>query len=334
MNVAGYGGWVAFSLLVTYGVRWFDPAFVSSLSRDTGFTARKAWLLATVAFLWMWLPILAGAEVGDGKLWVIGISVTGVGFFVAVLGASSIDEYRLLRRVPRLDPEDVSVGIEEPIVATSGTPEPMAGGARGTSPPRTPFSAKPAVHTDWLVQERKRFVTRKIWQNVASGVRSSTFTLGDGAVEVAPGDHRVFAQEENRFVVEPDADLPDAAADAFRDHDSLPPPEAMENPMQVIETYVPADEPVTVVGAAEQTREPGVVRIDEGPIDELLGTHTDHSAGGSDGDVVIVAGGFEAAESGLRQRVFWLGGGGAAMVLGGQVLSFWLSAATLSGLLG
>lgn len=331
MGVTGYVGFVAFSLLLAYAVRWFDPAGLSGLSRRTGFTRRKAWLLATVAFLWMWLPVLAGADTGDRGLWVFGASVSGVGFFLVAIAASSIDEYRLLRRVPHLEPGEVSVGIEEPIVATSGTPSPLDGGSGDHTPMRTPFSATPAVHTDWFVQERRRVGARKIWRNVASGVRSSTFTLGDGAIEVTPGEHRAVTHGENRFVVDSDDDLPETAAEVFRDHDSLPPPGSRANPLRIMETYVPADGPVTVVGAAEQTREPGVVRIDEGPVDELLGTHADHATGEGGGDVVVVSGGVEAAESALRKRVFWLGGGGLLMILSGQVLSFWLSAATLIG---
>ena len=334
MNVVGYAGWVGFSLLIAFGIRWLDPTVLSSLSRQTGFTARKAWLLATVAFLWMWLPILAGAETGEGRLWVFGVSISGVGFFLAAISTSSIDEYRLLRRVPHHEPGDVPVGVDEPPIATSGKPRPLEDHEGEQRSLETPFSGTPAVHTDWIVQERKRVGFRETWQNAAGGVRTTTFALGGGAVEVTPGRSRVFSNAENRFVIEPEEEVPEPAATFLEDRTDLPAPRDRENPLRFVETYVPLDGPVTVVGTVEQTREPGVVRIDDGPVDELLGTHADHAAAEGGADVVLIQGAADDAERSMEKLVVWLGAAAVAMILGGQILAFWLSSATPAALVG
>lgn len=166
------------------------------------------------------------------------------------------------------------------------------------------------------------------------GVRTAKFALGGGAVEVTPGRSRVFSSAESRFEVQPDDDVPEPAATFLAEHPDLPAPDSRENPLRFIETYVPTEGSVTVVGTAEGTREPGVVRIDDGPVDELLGTHADHSSSEGDPEVVLIQGNANEAERAMRKRVVWLGAGGAAMILGGQFLSFWLSSATLTVLLG
>ncbi|PSP33158.1 hypothetical protein BRC63_10765 [Halobacteriales archaeon QH_10_70_21] len=99
-----------------------------------------------------------------------------------------------------------------------------------------------------------------------------------------------------------------------------------EQPLRFLETFVPAEEPVTVVGTLRQGEVPGVLVVDEVP-DDLLGTD------GAAGEAVLVRGDADAAETMLRKRVRWLGPAGLAMVLGGQALSFALSSATLGGLL-
>ena len=96
-------------MIITNAVRWIDPAFLSHLSRMTGLTGRKAWGITIVSFLWMFLPVLADAGVGDGKLWVAGAAVSGAGFFLVTIAASSADEYRLLRSVPHYQPERITL---------------------------------------------------------------------------------------------------------------------------------------------------------------------------------------------------------------------------------
>lgn len=100
-----------------------------------------------------------------------------------------------------------------------------------------------------------------------------------------------------------------------------------------MESYLPADEPVTVVGTPRQGEEPGTVVVDEAPPAELLGTHADYATPEDvDPEAVLIRGDVDDAARRLRKRVTWLGGGGAAMVLGGQFLAFWLSSATLGAL--
>lgn len=334
MNVPGYFGFVTFALLISYAVRWLDPAFLAHLSRRTGLRSRHAWGIAFATYLWIFLPVLAGARTGDDELWVVGAAVAGVGVFLLTIAAASRDEYRLLQRVEHYAPDDLPAGGPDTLVATSGDPEPVVDEDSGGQPAETPFSGAPAVHTDWVVQRRNRVGLRRIWQNHATGVRSSAFTLGDGAVRVTPGRHRVFTNAETRVTLDPDDDVPEPAASFMAAHPDLPSPDAREQPLRFMETSVPADEPVTVVGTVEQASEPGVSVIDDAPVDDLLGTHADHDHASSavGGEAILVHGDWAEARRLMHRRVRWLGAAGLAMVLGGQALSFWLSSASLAAL--
>jgi hypothetical protein len=330
MSVLWYVGFVFFCILLAYAVRWFDPSFIAHMSSQTGLTARKAWAITIVALLWIFFPVLAGAQTGDNELWLAGAAIAGGGFFLATIAVSSLDEYRLLQRVPACPPEQLPAGDADRVVATSGIPEPITGGDR----PETPFSGVPAVHTDWMVQRKRQLGLRTVWSNHATGQRSTAFTLGDSSVTVTPGRHRVFTTVDDIFDIEPDADVPEPAATFMAGHPDLPAPDARDAPLRIVESYIPADEPVTVIGHVEQAREPGTARIDEAPVDELLGTHTDNSSSGAGGsEAILIQGTVEQARAVMRKRVRWLGIAGVGMIVGGQAVSFWLSSASLATLL-
>lgn len=326
MNAFAYLGLVGLTLVVAVGIKWYEPAVVDQLARQTGFDGTKGWMVTVLVTLWLFLPALAGAGVGDDELWVVGPAVAGVGCYLVVVAAGSMDEHRLLSRTDHVEPRQVTPGDT---VATAGVPE-----VDGSDPARTPLTGRPAVHTDWIVQQRQRLGSRRSWTGLAGGVESTAFTLGDGAVQVTAGRHRVFTDAESHLTFDTDEQVPEAAASFLRNHPDLPAPEEREKTLRFTESYVPADEPVTVVGTPRQGEEPGTVVLDEAPPDELLGTHADHATPEDvDPEAVLIRGDVEAASKRLRKRVTWLGGGGVAMILGGQLLAFRLSSATLGALI-
>lgn len=325
MGVFAYLGLVGIVLTVAVGVKRYEPAVVDQLARQTGFGGTEGWAIVVVATLWLFLPALAGAGIGDDELWVTGPAIAGVGIYLLVVAAGSRDEYRLLARVDHVEPSDVTPGAP---VATSGRPEVDDSGAV-----RTPLTGRPAVHTDWIVQRRQQLGARHGWTGVAGGVESTAFSLGDGAVEVTSGRHRVVTDAETHLTFDADEALPDAAREFFGEHPDLPAPDEREETLRLTESYVPADEPVTVVGTPRQGAEPGRLVIDEAPPDDLLGTHADGSTAGDAGpEAVLVRGDADGAERRLRKRVVWLGCAGTAMALGGQALAFRLSSASLGAL--
>lgn len=325
MGVLAYLVWVGITLAVGVGVKRFEPAVVDQLARQTGLGRVTGWTAVVVATLWLFLPVLAGAGVDDGEIWVLGSAIAGVGCYLLVLAVGSIDEHRLLSLTDHVEPRRVTPG--EP-VATSGVPE-----VPDPAEARTPLTGRPALHTDWLVQRRRRLGTRRTWDTLAGGVTATEFSLGDGAVQVAAGRHRVFTDAEHHLTFDPDEPLPEAAVEFCRDRPELPAPDEREKTLRVTESYLPADEPVTVVGTPRQGAEPGRVVVDEAPPDDLLGTHADHATPeDTEPEAVLVRGAADEAERRLRRTVCWLGGGGAAMVLGGQWLAVRLSSATLGAL--
>jgi len=333
MNVLGYVEFVVFATGLAYAVKWIDSAALAHLARQTGLSSRKAWSVTITAFLWMFLPVLAGAESGDGKLWIAGSAFAGAGFFLVVIAVSSRDEHELLQRATHREPNAVTVGTSDKLVATSDIPDPVPD-SDDDDQPAAPFSTIPSVHTDWIVQQRRKMGIRKVWQNIAEGVQTTAFTIGKGAVEVTPGRHRVFSNVEKQFMIEPSDDVPDSVAAFLADHPDLPDPDAMEKPIRVIETIIPAEEPVTIVGTPTQAAEPGTVRIDNAPADVLLGTHTDHAANDGNGsETVLIHGSLDDAERLMKKRVYWLGTAGLATILGGQIVAFWLSDAVLTAFL-
>lgn len=328
MNVPGYLGVVGLALALGYGVRWLDPTAYDQITRRVGLSARTGWTVAVVAALWICLPVLAGAG-HEEKAWAVGPAITGVGWFLLVLGVGRIGEYRLLRRARRARPDELTATDAGTLVAVAGTPTP-APADPATDPPESPFTGEPAVYADWLVQRRERMLSRVVWENVIEGVQRTTFTLADGAVAVTPGEERVQTSVENQFTVEPDATPPDAAAQFMADHSALRSPDAQRKPLRIYETLLPADEPVTVVGTVARAEEPGRVRIEGAPRDDPPVTRTEDTAGGA--APVIVQGDVDGARARLRHGILLLGGFGAAMIVAGQWLAFTLSAASLGPL--
>jgi len=207
-----YLGFIAVGLACAAFGRWYQPSVAAQLARKTGLSGAKGWTVLTVASAWVLLPLLAGATTSDGSdLWMFGSAIAGVGFYFGVIAVTSVDEYRLLDRTRHVAPDRLTVGSGEEAVATSGVPLVEA---EREGEARTPFTGVPAVHTDWIVQRRGRGGARRVWKGVAGDVRSVPFTLGDGAVSVTSGGHRVFSNAERISTFEPDEPLPDAAVDA------------------------------------------------------------------------------------------------------------------------
>jgi len=329
MGVVTYVGMVGLVLGIGFAIPRFEPAVVDHLSRQVELDRTKGIGLFVVAVLWMFLPLLAGADTGRGELWMAGAALAGGGFYLVAVAASSLDEHRLLDRATRYGPDAVPPGANDDLVAVSGVPS-----VESEDAAKTPFSGVPAVHTEWVVQRPRRIGLRETWSSIASGVEHVPFTLGDGAVRVEAGRARAFTDAELHRVVDPDEDLPDRTDETvLRDHESLPDPGDREKPLTFVEQFVPADEHVTVVGTPRQGDEPGQVVIDAAPPDDLLGTHADYTTGdGSEADAVLIRGDLDTAASQLRRRVYGAGILGTAMVVGGQLLAFWLSPATLGGL--
>ena len=328
MGWVTYLGFLAAALACAAFARWYQPSVADQLARKTGLNGAKGWTALTVASAWTFLPLLAGATTDD-ELWMFGSAIAGVGFYFGVIAVTSVDEYRLLDRTRHVAPDRLTVGSGEEAVATSGTPSIEAGSEEEA---RTPFSGVPAVHTDWIVQRRERVGARKVWKAVVGGVRSVPFTLGEGAVAVTAGGHRVFSNAERISTFESDEPFPEAAAEVMRDRPDLPDPGEREATLRAIETYVPADEPVTVVGVPEQGEFPGQRLIDRAPPDDLLGTDGAHATDGGSAEAVLIRGDADAAERTLRKRVYWLGIASVVMILGGQALAFRLSGASLAAL--
>lgn len=333
MNVGGYGVFVVFALVVAYAIRWLDPALLSQLSRTSGLTSRTAWGFAVVAFLWMFLPILFGAPVDVG-LWPVGTVFVAVGWFLLAFAVSSRDEYAMLQRATPTDPQDVTAGLGDDLVATSGTPEPVTGD--DIPVPVSLSTGTPAVYVSWIIQRRRRTGIHTSWRNVATDVHTTPFTLGDEAVLVTPGEHRTFPGTKHEFTVQSGDEVPDETAAFMASHPDLPDPAGLENPIKIIETVVPADEPVTVIGTASQAVEPETSRIDTAPVDELLSTHADHATpttdgtpddGGhdEDGEVILISGEVDDAKRLVKREVCWLGAAGVVLILGGQAAALWLA---------
>lgn len=318
MGLVAYLGFVALSVGIAVAVARFRPSVLARLGRQADVGARGGWAAFGATVLWVFAPVLFGAETGDGEAWVVGAAVAGVGAYFVVVAVGSVGEYRLLAGVEHRDPRSVTPGSP---VAVSGVP--TVEGPEDAAV--TPFTGHAAVQTDWLVQTRRRLGLRRTWTAVDGGVETVPFTLGGAAVRVPAGPDRVISNAEAVSSADPDEALPEPAASVCREHPSLPDPAARENQLRFLQTYVPADEPVTVVGTARQADEPGALVIEDAPTGALPGP-------GDGEEVVLLNGDADAAESTLRKRVYGLGVVGVAMLLAGQALSFLLSAATLSRL--
>lgn len=325
MGVVAYVGFIVVSVVVAVGVKRFDPAIIEQLSRRTGLTGSRGWTIFLVALAWTFLPVLAGAPVGDGSLWVVGAAMGGVGFYLGTIALTSMDEYRIVSQATAVPPADLSAHTGDGVVATSGVPT-----VADPDAAVTPISGEPAVHTDWIAQQRTRVGVREVWSNAATGVESVPFTLGDGAVAVDSGRHRVFSNAERYTTVGRDEPLPDAVAEFMQSTPDLPDPEARDSRTRFIEEFVPGSEPVTVVGEPVRGERPGQVRIEDAPPDRLFGTHADHSrSDGDDTEPIFVRGTVDEARRLLKKRLLFGGGVGLALIAGGQTVAFWLSPASL-----
>jgi hypothetical protein len=323
MGLLAYLGFVGFAALLAAAVKRFDPSTVAQLSRKTELSGATGWAAYLLAILWACLPILFGASFDD-ELWAVGAAGSVAGAFLLVIALASVDEYRLLRRAETVRPEGVSTGTGDDLVATAGVPS-VDDGTEAT----TPASGHPAVHTDWLVQRREQVGTRTAWSGVAGGVTSADFTFVDGAVAVAPGSGRAFTNAERYPTFEADESLPDRVASFLRRHPDLPDPAERDETVRFVESFVPADEAVTVVGTPRQSARPGQRVIDSAPPDRSLATRLGLTGDGDDADPVLIRGDVDEATTRLHRRVRWLGAGGVALLILGQLLSFWLSTATL-----
>lgn len=316
MHVLQYLGTVCFFLLFVGVVTLYDGRVARYVTRQTSLPGPAAALLTGLVVAWALVPILAGAP-WAGTTWYLGVGFTALGGFLLALAFGSVGEYRLLERVPHRGPAELSAADVGSVVAVSGVPAPLDGAGTGTDE-TTPFAGTPTAHTDWLVQERGRAGLKALWRILATGTQHVAFALGDGAVEVAAGDRHVVTPAGNRVGLAPGDDVPEPAATTLREHPDLPSPDDLARPLRAVEVYVPAEDPVTVVGPVERA-EDGRLRVG--------------GAGDADGSAaLLVSGDRETARSALRKRVRTVGVIGLTMLLGGQALSFWLSGATLAAL--
>ncbi len=298
MGAASFLGMVGLAAVVAVGVRRYQPSVVGQLARQTGVDGRAGWAASLAAAAWAFLPLLAGARTRTA--WAVGAAVAGVGCYLLVVAAGSVGEYRLLSGVDHLDPGAVRPG--EP-VAVTGEPT--------TEEPVRTVAGRPSVHVDWLVRRVRRVGARRTYVAVAGDVETADFALGD-SVRVRATAPRVVSNAEGLSTVAPDEAPSDPVESFLAAHDDLPDPADREHTLRLSETYLPADEPVTVVGRPRQGAEPGEVVVDD-----------------EDGEVVFVRGDADVAERQLYRRVYWVGAAGLAMALGGQALGVALSAATL-----
>jgi hypothetical protein len=315
MGLFEYLGSIGLAVVMGAYMRWSDSSGVARLSRLSGLGGRSGWAIGTLAVMWAFAPVLFDADT-DGRIWLFGPAIAGTGMMLIGIAVGSLDEYRLLDRVSHVAPSELSASDGGRLVATSGIPVPLSEGDAA----ETPFTGRPAVHADWHVQRRGQVGFRNVWKTVASDVEDTGFRLGDGAVYVRPAEHRAFSNAETRREFSPDEDLPEPAVRFLQANNDLPSPDSLTERIRLVEAYVPADEPITVVGRVEQATEPGTVVIEDAPSEFLeVGA----------GDVVLIRGDAEDAYQRMRKRVYWVGTGGVVLLIAGQVLGFWLSSATI-----
>lgn len=325
MSLVSYLGFVLLTVVLAVVVKWYDPDTTAQLARQTGVSGLTGWIALLVALLWIFLPVLAGADIGE-EAWVVGAALGAGGVFCCTVALASVDEYRLLTGTDHSAAESVTTGVEPSVTATTGRP---------TAPEDdevTTIKGTSAVYTDWIVQERTRTATRRGWSTITGGVAQTPFTLGDGTVSVDGDQYRVFSGAEELTSFYPDEPLPEPVSEFFESHGELPQPAARTNRIQIVESYLPVDEPVTVVGTPTQGPRPGTVEIDGAPPDTLgggVGSSEELSAG----EPILIRGRYEDAKQRLTRRVYWLGLAGALLTVGGQALAFWLSSASLAALL-
>ena len=144
-----------------------------------------------------------------------------------------------------------------------------------------------------------------------AGTDGTVRALGDGAVRVRVGDPRVISNAEGPSTVAPDEELRPVAS-LFRRRDGLPDPDDRAHTLRFLKTYLATDDPVTVAGTPRRGEESGTAVVD-----------------GEGREVVLACGDADGAERQPYRRVYWPGAAGLAVILGGQILGFVLSGATL-----
>ncbi|ELZ91461.1 hypothetical protein C440_14144 [Haloferax mucosum ATCC BAA-1512] len=312
MSVAGYVTVVVATAVLAFSVRWLDPGATSHMSQQFGIPRHVGWVFAIAAFLWAYLPVLAGADMGN-DLWFFGSAAVGVGFLFVAVSVSSRDAYRLLRRATVVEPGSISPSDTGSLVATSGRPTPTADDREGQ--PTTPFSGRQSVYTDWTVRKGSFSGSRGEWAHLGYGTEQVEFSLGDGAVEVATENPHTFNKKEHTFSIDLSKDVPEPAATSLSEHPDLPAPGSSDDDLRFAERYIPTDGPVTVVGNATQASDPGVVCID------------------GSSEAALIRGDIERAQHAMHERVYRLGIVGVVLIFGGQLLAFWLSDASFTALL-
>lgn len=328
MGVADYIGMVTLILVVGVIAKRVDPAGIAQVAREVDVSRRTGWVLTVITVLWVCLPLLT-TSIGGGEFWTLGSAIAGVGAYLTAVAVTSRGEHKLLQTATHYAPDQIPTGTTTPI-ATSATPTPTIGDGE-TAPTTSPVSNHPAVYADWIVQKRTQLGVRYRWRNIAEGVETTEFTLGNGDVTVPPGEHRVFSNVDNIIPISEDAEnVPDAVAGFFADHPDLPAIDDASAPLRVIESIVPADQPVTVIGTPVQGDEHGTTKITAPTAADDL---TARSTAGTDGpasetgmdEIALINGAFDDAKRLMKKRVYWLGPLGVAMVFGGQALALWLA---------
>lgn len=320
---------IVLTLMAAVATWWTERETVAQVSRQTGVSGWVGRGAVVLGIVWLYLPIFAGGSADDGVLWIVSTSFAVIGVGCCAVALSSIDEYRLLTAADYSAPESVTVGTEPSVTATTGSPAVSDDEDRVCT-----IHGTPSVYTDWVVQQRGWIGNRRNWKTVAGGLDQTPFTLGDGAVSVDGERYRVFRMAADNVTFDPNEPLPERVYEFFDSHATLPEPAARRKRFKILETYIPDDEPVTVVGTPRQGPRPGTVVFDAAPPDRVVtSVRSSPPESLSAGEPVLIRGTYSEATKRIKRRVYWLGIGGVILAVGGQALAFRLSSASLAAVI-
>lgn len=296
-------------LALGLGVRVFSSGALARFARKSGIDGRLGVPTYVGAVVMVVAPLALGAEsqpgggFQPGEYWLFAALLSAVGVYLLGVAASAYEDANLAREATPI--EEFAGSVDGELVACEGVPS-FDGLA-----PESPVAGRPAVYVDWLVQTRERRFVRPTWRSKDSGIESTPFTLsGDRSVRVEPGA-RARPTDSVEASFPSGRAVPDALQPLFDANAMLEDLPRGDAPVRLLESIVPADEPVTVVGHASE---------EDGSI---------HVRATEDSDPLLLGGDRESARRSLRRRVVWVGVAGFVAVPLGQALAVATSAAAL-----